>query len=145
MRTYVQSPKTFRRLLRGTGAEEVVPLLLAARDAYLEEAAATTEPPSPVPSMQPGHACIVSLNDFLSAERDQQNVHPQAVPESHLCPICFEQYAAPGTLPRMLVNCGHTFCEPCLRKMLAPLLANKGAKVRSNRISLSSYKQTGVV
>ena len=57
------------------------------------------------------------------------NVHPQAVPESHLCPVCFEQYAAPDTLPRMLINCGHTFCEPCLRKMLAPLLAAEGAKV----------------
>ena len=55
-------------------------------------------------------------------------VHPQAVPESHLCPIYFEQYATPDTLPRIL-GCGHTFCEPCLRKMLAPLLANKDAKV----------------
>ena len=55
-------------------------------------------------------------------------VVPKAVPESHLCPFCFEQYAEPGALPRIL-GCGHTFCEPCLRKMLAPLLAASGAKV----------------
>ena len=53
----------------------------------------------------------------------------EAVAENLLCPVCFEQYAAPGTLPRIL-GCGHTFCEPCLRKMLAPLLAVKAAKVR---------------
>jgi hypothetical protein len=81
---------------------------------------------------------IVSSNTAIA--------HSQAVPESHLCPICFEQYAAPDTLPRMLVNCGHTFCEPCLRKMLAPLLANKGAKVRSipslsGSLSLHTNKQ----
>jgi hypothetical protein len=59
----------------------------------------------------------------------------QAVPDSHLCPICFEQYASPDALPRML-GCGHTFCEPCLRKMLAPLLATRDAKVLQ-RYSLS--------
>jgi hypothetical protein len=32
-----RSPKTFRRLLRGTGAEEAVPLLLAARDMYIQD------------------------------------------------------------------------------------------------------------
>jgi hypothetical protein len=52
----------------------------------------------------------------------------QVVPENLFCPVCFEQYTAPVALPRML-GCGHTFCEPCLRKMLAPLLANKGGKV----------------
>jgi hypothetical protein len=45
----LSSPKTFRRLLRGTGAEEAVPLLLAARDAYLGEATCCTQPPSPPP------------------------------------------------------------------------------------------------
>jgi hypothetical protein len=34
------SPKTFRRLLRGTGAEEAVPLLLAARDRYIHDSGA---------------------------------------------------------------------------------------------------------
>jgi SWI/SNF-related matrix-associated actin-dependent regulator 1 of chromatin subfamily A len=32
------------------------------------------------------------------------------------CQICFEPYGA-GIVPRML-SCGHTFCEPCLSKML---------------------------
>jgi hypothetical protein len=59
----------------------------------------------------------------------------QAGPESHLCPVCFEQYASPGVLPRIL-GCGHTFCEPCLRKMLAPLLADGGAKVPHNQYTL---------
>ena len=31
--------------------------------------------------------------------------------ESHLCSICFEQYATPATLPRIL-GCRHTLCEP---------------------------------
>ena len=34
------SPKTFRRLLRGTGAEEAVPLLIAARDRYIHDSGA---------------------------------------------------------------------------------------------------------
>ena len=47
------------------------------------------------------------------------NAHLQAVPDLLLCPICFEQYTAPDTLSRMLVNYGHNFCEPCMCKMLA--------------------------
>jgi ankyrin repeat protein len=42
-----KSPKTFRRLLRGSGAEGAVPLLLAARDAYLTTTA-SAETPVPV-------------------------------------------------------------------------------------------------
>jgi hypothetical protein len=33
------------------------------------------------------------------------------------CQICFEPYGG-GVVPRMLVACGHTFCEECLSKML---------------------------
>ena len=39
------SPKTFRRLLRGTGAEEAVPLLLAARDSYIHDSGAGVQLP----------------------------------------------------------------------------------------------------
>ena len=35
------------------------------------------------------------------------------------CPICMEPYSATsGVVPRILVACGHDFCEACLDKML---------------------------
>ena len=39
------TPKTFRRLLRGTGAEEAVPLLLVARDRYIHDSGAGVQLP----------------------------------------------------------------------------------------------------
>ena len=63
-----------------------------------------------------------------AATKAFQQAVAEAAAENLLCPVCFEQYAEPGALPRML-GCGHTFCEPCLRKMLAPLLAARDAKV----------------
>ena len=95
--------KTLGRLLKASGAEGAVSLLLAARDAQLEAeeaAAAAREPP---PAAAPG--------------------------ERPSCPICMEPYsAAGGVVPRMLVACGHDFCEGCLDAMLRPLLAKKGRK-----------------
>jgi curved DNA-binding protein CbpA len=44
---------------------------------------------------------------------------PAAVLERPSCSICMEPYsAAGGVVPRMLVACGHDFCEGCLDKML---------------------------
>jgi hypothetical protein len=93
--------KTLRRLLKGTDAEEAVTLLLAARDAWLAvEAAAAPRPPATA----------------AAAERPS-------------CSICLDPYsAAGGVVPRVLVSCGHDFCEACLDSMLRPLLANKGRK-----------------
>ena len=36
--------------------------------------------------------------------------------------------AAGGVVPRMLVACGHAFCEACLDRMLEPLALKKGRK-----------------
>ena len=44
------------------------------------------------------------------------------------CPICFELFGD-GIVPRILVGCGHTFCECCMDKMLRPLPARGGRKV----------------
>jgi hypothetical protein len=46
--------KSFRRLLRGTGAEAAVPLLLAARDAFVEACIHRDDPPPP-PVRGPSH------------------------------------------------------------------------------------------
>jgi hypothetical protein len=48
------------------------------------------------------------------------------------CPICFEPYSDPAdascmAVPRVL-GCGHTACEICLGKMLAPLLVERSGK-----------------
>ena len=46
------------------------------------------------------------------------------------CPICFELFGD-GIVPRVLVGCGHSFCEVCLDKMLRPLPARGGRKTLS--------------
>ena len=87
--------KTLRRRLKGSAAEEAVPLLLAARDVRLAAELVQEVPAAAAPS----------------------------------CQICMEPYSQAGAVvPRMLVSCGHDFCEGCLDRMLRPLPAQKGRK-----------------
>jgi hypothetical protein len=92
-------PKSLLRLLRGTAAEGAVPRLLAVRDAQLEAEEEAT-------------AAAASA----AAAAEQAEAEPTERPS---CPICMEPYsAAGGVVPRMLVTCGHAFCEACLARML---------------------------
>jgi hypothetical protein len=98
-----------RKLLKGSDAEAAVPALLAARDAHL------------------------SL-ERESRQREQQDATAAAVAEAAAkaapsCAICFEPYGG-AAVPRILVACGHTFCELCLSQMLrcARLTARSAAE-----------------
>jgi hypothetical protein len=55
---------------------------------------------------------VLALRDALLAKATEAVV--KAAPS---CQICFEPYGG-AVVPRMLVACGHTFCEPCLSAML---------------------------
>jgi hypothetical protein len=88
--------------------------LLAARDAHLaaDEAIADAALAAAATAVLPPPLAVTAA----PAE------HPE-------CIICLEPYsAAGGILPRMLVTCGHSFCEGCLDTMLRPLPTRKGRK-----------------
>jgi hypothetical protein len=92
-------------LLKGTAAEGAVPLLLAARDAHLKAdvayAAAAQEEVA-----AGGGAAAAGGTEPAPVERPT-------------CAICMEAYsAAAGVVPRVLISCGHIFCEACLDRML---------------------------
>ena len=57
---------------------------------------------------------------LLLAARDAQLAAEGAAPAEGLsCSICMEPYStAGGVVPRILVACGHDFCEACLDAML---------------------------
>jgi hypothetical protein len=82
-------PKRLLKLLKGREAEGAVSALVAARDAQLK-----------------------------AEEEAAPHLEPAAA-EWPSCAICMEPYsAAAGVVPRMLVACGHSFCEACLDRML---------------------------
>jgi hypothetical protein len=107
--------KTLRRLLKGTAAAEAVTLLLAARDAGL---AAEEEEVAQRAAAEGAAAAAVAA---------AAAPHPvAAAAEAPSCSICLEPYsAAAGVVPRVLVTCGHCFCEACLDAMLRCAAANR--------------------
>jgi hypothetical protein len=67
-------------------------------------------------------AAVLAARDVLLARASPPRREAAAPAEAAAakaapsCQICFEPYGA-AIVPRML-RCGHTFCEPCLSKML---------------------------
>jgi hypothetical protein len=128
--------KMLRKLLRGSDAEDAVPLLLAARD---EQLAAENEADTAV--IAADHAAAVAAatrtaNAEAAAKAEEAAAKSAAATRWHAaaamkameaamdaaakaapsCGVCFEPYRE-AVMPRMLA-CGHTFCEECLSKML---------------------------
>jgi hypothetical protein len=143
--------KTLRKLLKGSGAEEAVPLLLAARDAHLAAEHAQTRAEVDAAATKSAAATRLHAAAAMKAMEAAMEAAAKAAPS---CGVCFEPYRE-RIVPRILVACGHTFCEPCLTKMLrcatpsprhnegaykftkqrltdvwsSPLVAKKGAKL----------------
>ena len=117
---------------QGSGVEEAVPPLLTARDARLSaEAAATAS----------ANAAATATTDAVAAAAATATAGTAAATattapaiditavEQPACVVCLEPYsAARGVVPRILVTCGHSFCEVCLDRMLEPLVLKKGRK-----------------
>jgi heterodisulfide reductase subunit A-like polyferredoxin len=120
-------------------------VVLALRDALLAPAAAATPPRPPrVPAeqneqqqaaaaMAAGEAGVAATATAAAAAAAAEAAQTITTAESAVkteevaaeavakaapsCQICFEPYGG-AVVPRILVACGHTFCEGCLSTML---------------------------
>ena len=73
--------------------------------------------------------CFILVSRQRAAGRVETWSGTQREREAEACVVCMEPYsAAGGVVPRMLVTCGHAFCEACLDRMLGPLALKKGRK-----------------
>jgi ankyrin repeat protein len=128
----VAKPKSLLRMLKGTEAEGAVPLLLAARNALLEaeEAARTTAAVAAAAAIAATAMAATEAVAPAAAAAAAAAAVPEPVPAAAAqrpsCSICMEPYSmAGGVVPRMLVTCGHDFCEGCLDAMLRCAAPNR--------------------
>ena len=102
MSALVDSDVCPRPMTKGSGAEEAVPALLAARDDQLER--------------DGEQHLLARLQAEAAAAATTKAVAEAVATAAPSCAVCFEPYGG-VVVPRML-GCGHTFCEECLSKML---------------------------
>jgi hypothetical protein len=108
------------RVLKGSGAEAAAPLLLAARDEQLaaEEARAVAAATA-IASAAEAAAAAAASSAAAAAVTAPEPAPAAATTERPSCSICMEPYStAGGVVPRILVTCGHDYCEGCLDAML---------------------------
>jgi hypothetical protein len=107
-------PKSLLRLLRGTVAEGAVLLLLAARDAQLED----EEEKAALAATEAAEAAEVAAAAVTTVAAAATAVAQQATAERPSCTICMEADSAAGGVVLRMLPCGHAFCEACLARML---------------------------
>jgi SWI/SNF-related matrix-associated actin-dependent regulator 1 of chromatin subfamily A len=95
--------------------------VFALRDALLAPAVASSprrrgfDQESDRRMQQAADVTAIAVDKALAVEAAKaEEAAAKAAPS---CQICFEPYGG-AVVPRMLVACGHTFCEPCLSMML---------------------------
>eukprot|EP01052_Picozoa_sp_SAG31_P012419 SAG31_NODE_726_length_12541_cov_4.922922_5_plen_370_part_00 len=70
---------------------------------------------------------LCARDAYIEAEKGHTTLEATKA-ETSSCTICFEEYDSSSIIPRILVECGHSFCEHCLFLMLRPLPAKNGFK-----------------
>jgi hypothetical protein len=125
--------KRLQKMLKKAGLdgdpEAAAEAVLALRDALLAPAAAAAAP-SMHAHLSAGQneqrhtaeaaataAAAVEVAKTIAVAEAVLKAQEAAAKAAASCQICFEPYGG-GVVPRMLVACGHTFCEGCLSKML---------------------------
>ena len=103
-------PKNLGRLLGGSEAEDAVPLILAAGDECM-------------------HEHELRLKEIEKRGVTGPTTNTSVHPEKRSCSICYEDYDENNVVPRILITCGHSFCERCISCMLRPLQASGGEKL----------------
>ena len=73
-------------------------------------------------------AVAARLQADLTAAHKAAAAAAQEAAVARTCSVCFEAYDQTQVVPRLLIKCGHTFCELCLDQMLRPLLFKNGGK-----------------
>ena len=129
----ILTAKRLQKMLKKAGlagdAEVAAEAVLALRDSLLELAAAAAAP-SLHAHLSAGqneqrHTAEAAATTAAAVEAAKTIAVAEAVVEAQeaaakaaaSCQICFEPYGG-GVVPRILVACGHTFCEECLPHLL---------------------------